>query len=193
VAASPAQGINCPRRCTQVPWSYCYGLASRLVGTAGQPWEAGISIAQLAIVPRSSDPCGRGDKCSPWTQALKREVSTVLSRVPDLISSLDSCLVRRAVRGKLHRYSSAGQVAEKLRSRRVKSRGSPRSQALRRTQTHGCNGERAGSEEVPCRDHHGAGGEVRVHHGGPVSRAACRNSMPQLPSHAPSAQASPRD
>jgi hypothetical protein len=51
-AASPAQDINCPRRCTQVPWPYFYGLASHLVGAAGQLWEAEISIAQLATVPK---------------------------------------------------------------------------------------------------------------------------------------------
>ena len=87
MAASPAQGINCPRRCTQVPWSYCYGLASRLVGTAGYPWEAGISIAQLAVVPSSSDPL----------------------RVRRQVQPLDSSLEERSVHGAVRKYRSYQQ------------------------------------------------------------------------------------
>ncbi|MFN9939616.1 MAG: hypothetical protein ACK56I_09080, partial [bacterium] len=48
----PRSRINCPRRCTQVPWPCFYGLANRLAGAAGPLWEADIRIAQLATVPR---------------------------------------------------------------------------------------------------------------------------------------------
>ena len=90
----------------------------------------------------------------------------------DLTSSLDSCLVRRAVRGKRLGIAQRAQLPEAPITAGEKV-GQPPVLSLELTQTYGCNGG-ARSEEVPGPEHRGEGG---VHHGRAVSRAACRNSM----------------